>query len=169
MRGFSSRNLWNMKDFFLSYKDNQKLQTLSAEISWSHNIAILSQCKDPLEKEFYMRMAKRNGWSFRVLIHQIDNGTYEKTICSQSNFEKNLPTNLYPEAKLAVKDDYAFDFLEIGEKHTEYELERAIVKNKEKIHLLESSFAKANRESLIGLKTFERSLPGQKFSPVSIV
>nr|NGX50947.1 hypothetical protein [Chlamydiota bacterium] len=46
MRGFSSRNLWRMKDFYLSYRENKKLTTLSAEISWSHNVALLSKCQD---------------------------------------------------------------------------------------------------------------------------
>ena len=129
MKGLSSRNLWRMRDFHLSYKENEKLTTLSAEISWSHNVALLSKCKDNLEREFYMRMSKRNGWSYRVLIHQIENGSYEKTITTQTNFEKNLPTNLHPEAKLAVKDDYAFGFLELGDDHSELELEKAIVRN----------------------------------------
>lgn len=129
MKGFSYRNIYTMRDFYTSFKDNEKLQTLSAQISWSHNVAILSKCKDLLKKEFYMKMSKRNGWSYRVLIHQIELGTYEKTLISQSNFKKNLPTNLHPEAILAVKDEYALDFLGLGDQHSEQELERAIVKN----------------------------------------
>jgi len=129
MRGFSSRNLWRMKDLYESYRDNEKLTTLSAEISWSHNVAILSKCGDILEKEFYMRMSKRNSWSYRVLLNQIDNKNYEKTMVSQTNFDKNLPEKMRPEAKLAVKDEYAFDFLELGDEHSEYELERAILRN----------------------------------------
>jgi len=129
MKGFSYRNLYTMRDFYTSFKDSEKLQTLSAQISWSHNVAILSKCKDPLEKEFYMKMSKRNGWTYRVLIHQIELGTYENTILSQSNFKKNLPTNLHPEAVLTVKDEYALDFLGLGDEHSEKELERAIVKN----------------------------------------
>ncbi len=31
------------------------------------------------------------------------------------------------QAKLAVKDEYAFDFLELGDKHSERELERALL------------------------------------------
>jgi hypothetical protein len=48
---------------------------------------------------------------------------------SQTNFDKNLPEKMRPEAKLAVKDEYAFDFLELGDEHSEYELEGAIVSN----------------------------------------
>jgi len=129
MKGLSSRNLWRMKDFYVSYRENKKLTTLSAEISWSHNVALLSKCQDPLQREFYMRMAKKNGWTYRVLLHQIDNMTYEKTMTSQTNFDKNLSKKLRPEAKLAVKDEYAFGFLDLGEEHSEYELERAIVRN----------------------------------------
>lgn len=77
-----------MRDFYTSFKDSEKLQTLSAQISWSHNVVILSKCKGPLEKEFYMKMSKRNGWTYRVLIHQIELGTYENTVFSQSNFKK---------------------------------------------------------------------------------
>jgi len=40
MRGFSERNLWYMRNFYVEYKDNEKLQTLSAQIGWSHNVAI---------------------------------------------------------------------------------------------------------------------------------
>lgn len=129
MKGFSYRNLYLMRDLFISYKDNEKLQTLSAQISWSHNVAILSKCDDLLEKEFYMRMSKRNSWTYRVLLNQIDNRNYEKTLLSQTNFDSNLPEKMRPEAKLAVKDEYVFDFLELGEEHSEYELERAIVNN----------------------------------------
>ncbi len=129
MKGFSSRNIWRMRDFYSTYRNSEKLTKLSSEISWSHNVAILSKCRDDLEREFYMRMAKRNGWSYPVLLNQIDNKNYEKTIASQNNFDKNLPEKMRPEAKLAVKDAYAFDFLELGEEHSEYELERSIVGN----------------------------------------
>ncbi len=36
IKGFSSRNLWNMRNYYVAYRKNTKLQTLSAEISWSH-------------------------------------------------------------------------------------------------------------------------------------
>jgi predicted nuclease of restriction endonuclease-like (RecB) superfamily len=132
MKGFSSRNLWNMKDFYSSYRESEKLQKASAEISWSHNVAILSKCHDSFEREFYMRMSKRNGWSYPVLLNQIDNKNYEKTMLAQTNFDQNLPDKIKSEANMAVKDEYAFGFLELGEEHSEYELEKAIVGNIEK-------------------------------------
>lgn len=100
---------------------------MTAEISWTHNVVILEKCKDPLEREFYIRMSKRHGWTYRVLMNQISNKTYEKTMLTQTNFDKSLPEKIKPEAKLSMKDDYAFDFLELADEHTEHELERAIL------------------------------------------
>jgi len=48
IKGFSERNLWNMRNFYLEYKDNEKLQTLSAEIGWSHNVVIFQKANDNL-------------------------------------------------------------------------------------------------------------------------
>jgi predicted nuclease of restriction endonuclease-like (RecB) superfamily len=127
MRGLSSRNLWYMRDFYLTYKDKPKLQPLVAEISWTHNIIIMERCKDDLEREFYIRMSRKFGWSKNVLIHHIENKTYEKTLSGQTSFEKTLPEKLKHQAKLAVKDEYIFDFLELTEEHSEMELERAII------------------------------------------
>lgn len=55
MKGFSSRNLWEMKKLYEIYKDNQKLQPLVAELSWSHNILILHHTESIEEKEFYIK------------------------------------------------------------------------------------------------------------------
>jgi predicted nuclease of restriction endonuclease-like (RecB) superfamily len=93
-RGFSSRNLWNMRDFYRSYADNEKLQAMTAEISWTHNVVLFQKCKDHLEREFYMKMTKRNGWTYRVLIHHIEMGTFEKTVMTQSNNELPSPEQI---------------------------------------------------------------------------
>jgi len=45
MSGFSARNIWNMRSYYFAYHNHEKLQTLSAEISWSHNLTILERCK----------------------------------------------------------------------------------------------------------------------------
>ena len=69
--GFSARSLWKMRNFYLTYKDNPKLPPLVAEISWSKNVVIMEKCKDDLEKEFYIKMTKKFGWTKNVLIHRI--------------------------------------------------------------------------------------------------
>ena len=113
--GFSSSNLWRMKAFFEAYTGLEKLAPLVREIGWSHNLAILERCKDPLEREFYLRMTRKFGWSKNVLIHQIDNQSYEKSLLGQTNFDQALTPELRAQARLAVQDAYTFDFLELGE------------------------------------------------------
>ncbi|MBE9117244.1 DUF1016 family protein [Lusitaniella coriacea LEGE 07157] len=125
--GFSARNIWRMRDFYLAYHAHEKLSPLVTEIGWTHNQVILSKCKNDLEREFYIRMTRKYGWTKNVLIHQIENQSYEKTLLNQTNFAKTLPEHLQNQAKLAVRDEYTFDFLELGEEHSERELERALL------------------------------------------
>jgi predicted nuclease of restriction endonuclease-like (RecB) superfamily len=127
VKGFSARNLWNMKNFYASYATNQKLQPLVAEIGWSHNLIILERCKESQEREFYIRMTKKFGWTKNVLIHQIDNKSFEKTLLNQTNFDQTVPNEFRNQAKLAIKDQYSFDFLELGDEFMEKELEVAIL------------------------------------------
>ena len=61
MSGFSARNIWRMRDFFLAYHENEKVTPLVAQIGWSHNLVILEQCRDALEREFYIRMTAKYG------------------------------------------------------------------------------------------------------------
>ena len=132
IQGFSAQNLWRMRQFYLTYTGNEKLSPLVREISWTKNVVIFMQCKDTLEREFYIRMTKKFGWTKNVLIHQIENQSYEKTLLGQTNFDKTLTPKLRAQAKLAVKDEYTFDFLELGEEHSERELERALIARIEK-------------------------------------
>jgi predicted nuclease of restriction endonuclease-like (RecB) superfamily len=125
--GFSAANLWRMKLFYETYVNNEKLAPLVREIGWTHNLVIMEKCKEDLEREFYLRMTRNFGWTKNVLIHQIENQTYEKTLLNQTNFEQTLPENIRNQAKLAVKDEYTFDFLELADEHSERQLEQAIL------------------------------------------
>jgi len=127
IQGFSSRSISYMREFYLAYYSSQKLPPLVAEIGWSHNRTILDKCKDDLEREFYIRMTKAHGWTKNVLIHQIENQTYQKTLTSQTNFDQTLPAAMQSQLALAIKDEYLFDFLELGDEYSERQLETAIL------------------------------------------
>jgi len=127
--GFSSRNLWCMRELYCTYSENEKLQPLVAEISWSKNLLVMSRSKDELEREFYLRATARYGWTKAVLQHQIDNQSYQKYLLGQTNFEQVLPENVRSQAILAVKDHCSFDFLELSTAHSERELEQGLIKN----------------------------------------
>lgn len=129
VKGFSSRNLWYMRNFYKHYQGNKKLQPLVAEIAWSHNLVVLEKCGDDLEREFYIKMAKKYGWSKSVLIHQVEGGAYEHFLLNQTNFDKSLAEKYKHQAKLAVKDSYSFDFLEMMDDYKERDLELGLIKN----------------------------------------
>ena len=104
--GFSRRNVFYMREFYLLYRNDERVQPLVAQIGWSHNLVIFQHCKDPLEREFYIRMTRKFGWSKNVLIHQIENQSYEKSLLGQTHFDQSLTPELRARAKLAVKDEY---------------------------------------------------------------
>jgi predicted nuclease of restriction endonuclease-like (RecB) superfamily len=130
--GLSARNIWYMRNFYLAYHQNKKLPPLVAEIGWSHHRIILDKCKDDLEREFYVRMTRKFGWSKNVLIHRIENKDYERTLSGQTNFDQTVTEEHRNQAKLAVKDEYLFDFLELGDEYTERQLETALIGKVEK-------------------------------------
>ncbi len=135
--GFSVRNLKYMAKFALAYPDREFVQTVSAQIPWSHNIAILEKVKEPEQRIWYIQKAAENGWSHSVLIHQIESGLYQRQVITDkiSNFEQRLPV---PQSELAVqtmKDPYIFDFIPFKEDMVERDIERALVQDVTKLLL----------------------------------
>jgi predicted nuclease of restriction endonuclease-like (RecB) superfamily len=51
LSGYSARNLWEMRRFYVAYKDYEKLQQLVAEIPWGQNLVIMSRVKDYINKK----------------------------------------------------------------------------------------------------------------------
>lgn len=129
MRGLSTTNLWYMVQFYNEYHQDKNLQPLVGEISWTKHIVILSKCKNSQERQFYIGATKKFGWTKDVLIHQIENKSYEKYLLNQTNFDSALSESTRKQAYLAVKDNYTFDFLDLADEHSESELEIALVRN----------------------------------------
>jgi predicted nuclease of restriction endonuclease-like (RecB) superfamily len=128
IRGFSERNLWNMRNFYLAYFQDQRTLPLLGEVGWTHHIAILEKVKEPLPREYYMHAVRRYGWTANVLVHKIESGDFERFALSKSNnFDRSLPDAIKNQAKLAVKDHYVFDFLEMGDDYSERQLEDALI------------------------------------------
>lgn len=135
--GFSVRNLKYMAKFAQAYPDREFVQTVSAQIPWSHNITILEKVKDPKQRIWYIQKAAENGWSHSVLVHQIESGLYQRQVITDkiSNFEQRLPA---PQSELAVqtmKDPYIFDFIPFKEDMVERDIERALVQDVTKLLL----------------------------------
>ncbi|HTU22448.1 MAG TPA: PDDEXK nuclease domain-containing protein [Gemmataceae bacterium] len=125
-RGFSASNLWRMMQFFETYRDQPNLATLLRELSWSHNLAIMSRSKRDEEREFYLRMATRERWSFRELQRQLNGALFERVVLSPAKLSAPL-RELHPEAATVFKDSYLVEFLDLPPEHSEDDLQRGLV------------------------------------------
>ena len=126
--GYSSQNLWRMKQFYEAYRKHPKLSTLLRELGWSSHLHIISKTKTIEEKEFYLRLAIKERYSVRELERQIDSGLFERAVLSRKKVSTSL-TQKHPEAPEVFKDVYVLDFLNLPEVHSEAGLRRSIVSN----------------------------------------
>jgi len=129
-KGFSRRNLYLMRQFFLAYKGAEGfVQQVAAQIPWWHNVLIFSQVKDPKAREYYLRASLENGWSRNILVHQIETDAHarHKRTAKTSTFKKTLPAPLGEQAEEMLKDPYVFDFVTLDETAKELEVERALL------------------------------------------
>jgi len=136
-KGYSIRNLKYMAKFYKSFPVFEIVQTLSAQLTWSHNTALLDKVKSV---DIFLWYAARNaeaGWTVSALKEQVENGLYERQALSKkaSNFQQRL---LPPQSDLAeqtMKDPYMFDFIQYREGMIEREIEAELVKNITKLLL----------------------------------
>lgn len=59
IKGFTRRNLFRMRQFFETYRYDEKVVPLVRQLPWTHYLLILSRCKRPEEREFYLRLCMR--------------------------------------------------------------------------------------------------------------
>lgn len=130
MKGFNRRNLFYMRAFALAWEgpesSNSMVQTLSAQLSWSHNIALLEKLDTRQLRSWYAAKAVRNGWSLAVLEHQIATGLHERVGAAPHNLAERLPSGGADLAREVAKDPLVLDFLGLGEEADERALEEAM-------------------------------------------
>ena len=141
-KGFSERNIEQMRQFYLVYSKSQTLsadssdqkpQTPSAELnlSWSHYLKLM-RIDDENERRFYEIESYKNNWSVRELKRQFDSALYTRLVLSrdQSKIKELSAKGLVLEKpKDAIKDPYILEFIGLPE-HTEYsesELEQELI------------------------------------------
>jgi predicted nuclease of restriction endonuclease-like (RecB) superfamily len=122
IKGFSDKNIWRMKQFYQTYKDFPKLSAVLREISWSHNLAIFSRCKTAEEREFYLKLAKQESYSFRELERQISASLFERTMIGNSKLSTVLRES-NQDLTNTFKDSYVLEFLNLPDTHSESDLQ----------------------------------------------
>lgn len=123
-KGFSDKNLWRMKQFYETYRANQKLSPLVRELPWTHNTIIFSRCKRQEEREYYLRTALAGKLSKRELERQINVSQYERTSIGAKL--SPLVRELHPGIRQVFKDNYVLEFLGLPDTHSESDLQKAL-------------------------------------------
>jgi predicted nuclease of restriction endonuclease-like (RecB) superfamily len=126
LRGFTRRNLFRMRQFYETYKDDAIVSALLTQLPWTHNLTILSQSKRPEEREFYLRMAVKEKWSSRELERQFEAALFERTVLQPAKVSAVL-TQLHPEGISAFKDAYMLEFLGLQGDHSESDLHQGLL------------------------------------------
>jgi predicted nuclease of restriction endonuclease-like (RecB) superfamily len=125
-RGFSAQNLWRMRQFYETYQARPELSPLVRELSWTHNLLIMSRSHRDEEREFYLRTAIRERWSKRELQRQLAGALFERVVLAPPKLAPAL-RELHPDAATVFRDSYLVEFLQLPPEHSESDLERALV------------------------------------------
>lgn len=78
MKGFSKQNLWYMRQFALTYHEDEIVQQLIGELPWGHHIEIFTHVKDSQTRLWYIQKTIENGWSRNILNMNIEAQTHLK-------------------------------------------------------------------------------------------
>ena len=123
-RGFSMANLWNFRQFYLAYPDEEKLYTLRRELGWSH-YRLIMRVEEPKARAYYLHEAAGQGWTSRQLERNIRSGWHQRLLKAPEAESEAAP--LSPEN--IFKDPYILEFLNLPEdtKTNERDLESALI------------------------------------------
>lgn len=143
VKGFSSRNLYYVKSFYLLYnqiiekvpqlgaklpppgEDSSKNKILS--IPWGHHKVLIDKLmNNPAKALFFVHKTIENGWSRSMLLNFIDTDLYERSGKAVHNFDTALPSMDSDLAQNFLKDPYNFDFLTLSEDYKEKDLQKSL-------------------------------------------
>jgi predicted nuclease of restriction endonuclease-like (RecB) superfamily len=138
-KGFSKRNLEQMRQFYITYSIAQTVPA-QLKLSWSHYL-VLMRVNDINERNFYEIESLSNNWSLRELDRQINSSLFERLSLSK---EKTSVVKLAQKGQIIenasdlIKDPYILEFLNLPElnSYSETELEQELI-NKLEHFLLE--------------------------------
>ena len=131
MKGFSPRNLSYMRQAAEIFGEHPILQQVAAKLPWGHIMVLINKLKTENERLWYGLQAIEHGWSRAILTMQIESGLHARQTnpLKVNNFKEHLPAPQSDMAYAILKDPYIFDFLSVGEKAQEREIERELVKH----------------------------------------
>jgi len=127
-KGFSSQNIWRMKQFYETYCNNEKLSFLVREINWTNNMLIINKTNNDIEKEFYIRLTIQEKYKNKELERQLDTNFFERAINKNQILSVSL-RELHASANDYFRDNYMLDFLKLPKPYNENHLRKGILEN----------------------------------------
>lgn len=128
LKGFSSSNLWRMRQFHDLYNADPILAPVVRELPWSHHLVIMGRCNRPEERQFYLTMTRQERWTKRELERQVTGCLFERSLTdpvqTSSLLKATQPNTVQP-----FRDSYLLEFLGLPDEHSEAELQHGLVGN----------------------------------------
>lgn len=126
LRGFTRRNLFRMRQFYETYRGDEKVSAVLTQLPWTHHLIIFGQSKRPEEREFYMRMAIQEKWSSRELERQFKTALFERSVTQPVKASAALKQT-QPSALEVFRDAYLVEFLDLPTGHAEADLHQGLL------------------------------------------
>jgi len=126
LRGFTSRNLFRMRQFYEAYPQPELVSALLTQLPWTHHLIILGQSKRPEERAFYLKMATQEQWSSRELERQFKAALFERAVLNPAKVSAVL-RQTQPQAVDVFRDAYMVEFLGLPTAHAEADLHQGLL------------------------------------------
>lgn len=137
VRGYSVRNLKYMAKFAKLFPEIEIVQSLTAQLTWTHNTTLMDKVKEREKHLWYAEKVSETGWTVDTLGDFIDDELYERQALPEktTNFPQRLESPQSDLATETMKDPYIFDFIQFRAGMKEREIEDELVKNISKLLL----------------------------------
>ncbi len=151
-KGFAVANLWNFKQFYITFPSFEQFSTQRVEnLGWTH-LRLIMRLDNEKERQYYLQEASSQNWSTRLLERNIKSGYYHRLLSSQNGSISQEVDN--PSA--FIKDPYILEFLDVPDDLTGKEsvLESNIITHLQKFLLeLGKGFCFVARQMRVSTET----------------
>ncbi len=131
--GTSPRNLWDMKKFFVRFKDSDlKLRQLIAVLQWGHTLLLMRKFESQEQDAavyYYASETLARHWNKDLMLNAVKMKMHETHALTplDNNFSRTLPSEQAAYANEVFKDRYNLGFLGVTNPILELELENRLV------------------------------------------
>lgn len=151
-KGFSYANLYNCRQFYLTFPEQEILSTLCRELSWSH-LRLIMRVESPKAIKYYCHEAREQNWTVRQLERNIKTHSYQRLLSTRADKKPDSHGTGHLDF---IKDPYVLEFLQLPEAPPlkESRLEQAIIDELQKFLLeMGKGFSFVARQMRISTET----------------